>query len=377
MMNGVSERLRTNKGKIMDRWHERAKKDIAAALHQDRLTLDNALGIYVDQIVIALSLEVPKTENQIRIDREQLAQFARGHGEARAGLKSYTIESMIYEFHILRQTICDVLEEEEPLDARSREIITSIIEQGVNDAVSRYNQILRGIKERLTATLVHDLRNPIAAAQMAAQMTLRQSARQDLCESNAKRIVHSLDRVSLMIEDVLDASRLVAGEALSLKIDDCNLEDLVRHLVENYNQASLKQVQLIVDGAVVGKWDARALERIVENLLTNAIKYGDPQEAVTITLKEMGEHVVLAVHNRGPSITAADQELLFQKFSRTKSAESKSGWGLGLIIVKGLAEAHGGRVEVRSTPEEGTTFLVTLPKNGEVASHETPPKKVG
>jgi signal transduction histidine kinase len=87
---------------------------------------------------------------------------------------------------------------------------------------------------------------------------------------------------------------------------------------------------------------------------------------VTVTLSQQGEQVELAVHNLGRPIPEEEQAILFQHFTRTKSAETsgKKGWGIGLTLVKGVAEAHGGSVQVESTPAHGTTFRVRLPRHG-------------
>jgi signal transduction histidine kinase len=107
------------------------------------------------------------------------------------------------------------------------------------------------------------------------------------------------------------------------------------------------------------------MRRILENLCNNAIKYGDTTSRVTVSLRQEGDEAELAVHNWGNPIPASEQESLFQYFTRTKSAEAsgKRGWGIGLTLVKGVAEAHGGSVQVESSQEKGTTFRVRLPRH--------------
>jgi len=101
-----------------------------------------------------------------------------------------------------------------------------------------------------------------------------------------------------------------------------------------------------------GNWDAQAFRRLLENLCNNAIKYGDPTGRVTVTLKDGGDQAELAVHNGGTPISPEDQTRLFEHFARTKSAEAsgKKGWGIGLTLVKGVAEAHGGSGGVSRQP---------------------------
>lgn len=356
----------------MEQWLARAQREVSATLHQNELALRNSIEDFLDQIAEALCIRIAKTEEESQFDRDLLTQIAQSHGKSRAGLRNYSIESLIFEFHILRQTICDVLEEDAPLSAAAREIITSIIEQAVNDAAASYSNTLRAIRERLTATLVHDLRNPIAAAKMGAQMIQRKSTDSVYCASNADRIVHSLDRVSALIEDVLDASRLGAGERLPIEFEACDLKQLLQRIASEYNRSAPDRVKAITDGNLTGHWNPRAIQRIIENLVTNALKYGAPEQLVTINARSSGDKVILTVHNHGPAIPKSEQDVLFQQFRRAKGSESESGWGLGLVIVKGLTEAHGGNVEVESSNERGTSFIVTIPKNNGQESPQAP-----
>lgn len=373
----TSERLKRSKTKIIQRWLELAHQEIRATLHQSSLALSNSLEGFLDKISEALSVEFQKTEEQAKFDREQFTSFARDHGESRAGMKNYTIEGLIREYHIFRQTICDVLEEDEPLDAREREIITSIIEQAVNDAASHYSRILREIREKFTATIVHDLRNPIAAAMMSAQIILRNPADSGRCLSNAGRILDRLNHVSSMIDDVLDASLLSAGEKLSLPFEECNLGNLLKSVIVEYSEENPNRLRLAMAGEITGYWNPRAIRRIVDNLITNALKYGAPNEPITISAETLDSKVTISVHNRGPIISPEDQSLLFQQFRRAKGVGSQSGWGLGLVVVKGLAEAHRGSVLVESSLVDGTTFIVTLPKDSRTADRESPMRDVG
>jgi PAS domain S-box-containing protein len=120
---------------------------------------------------------------------------------------------------------------------------------------------------------------------------------------------------------------------------------------------------------VRGNWDAEALRRVAENLVVNAVKYGDAEQKVTISLHAEGPVAQFSVHNFGNPLSEAERKRVFQQFGRTRSAEEsgKAGWGLGLTLVKGIAEAHGGTVEVASDTR-GTTFTVSLPLDSGVAA---------
>jgi signal transduction histidine kinase len=102
---------------------------------------------------------------------------------------------------------------------------------------------------------------------------------------------------------------------------------------------------------------------VIENLAGNAVKYGAKDTPITLSLKHLGAHVELRVHNFGGELSPDDQKGLFDLFQRTRTAiaSGQKGWGIGLTLVKGIVEAHGGRVSVKSGPGLGTAFIVSLP----------------
>jgi signal transduction histidine kinase len=116
---------------------------------------------------------------------------------------------------------------------------------------------------------------------------------------------------------------------------------------------------------------------VLENLCGNAVKYGAPYRPVRVTLVQINDSVTIEVHNEGNPISAAGREKLFQPFKRIEGGDSSGrpagGWGLGLTLVKGIVQAHGGCVAVQSDPGTGTVFLVTLPLDSrQLASPQSP-----
>ncbi|WNG26502.1 GAF domain-containing protein [Cystobacter fuscus] len=225
-------------------------------------------------------------------------------------------------------------------------------------------RVERELRERFVSALSHDLRTPLTAAKMSAQLIPRQPNLPDKVYSLAARVRHNIDRADQMITDLLDANRIRAGQGLPIELAPCDLWQVVSDTLEELSTIHGERFLLRGEERLVGDWDARALRRLIENLCGNAIKYGDPMEQVTVSLKQDGDLAELAVHNWGNPIPADEREHLFLYLSRAKSAESsgKKGWGIGLTLVRGVTEAHGGSVHVESSQETGTTFLVRLPR---------------
>ncbi len=229
----------------------------------------------------------------------------------------------------------------------------------------------RDLRDRFVAALSHDLRTPLATAKMGAQVLSRRTDDQKLIIKTTGRIMENLDRAEQMIRDLLDAFRISAGERVPLKIQAFELTELISKTLEELSTIHGNRFSLDAEGPIHGYWSPDALRRIIENLCANAIKYGDKLHKITVTLLTSADKVTITVHNYGNPIPPEDQARLFNVFSRSEGAikGGQRGWGLGLALVKGFAEAHGGSVRVESSSESGTTFTVTLPRGAAPATH--------
>jgi signal transduction histidine kinase len=218
----------------------------------------------------------------------------------------------------------------------------------------------RELRERFVAVLAHDLRSPLAAAKANAQLLEIDEDATPGVHRIAHKIIRSLNRTDRMIQDLLDANRIRAGEPLPLRLEQVDLGTIAREVLEEMNTVFGERFTLRVVDDVRGRWDPRELKRALWNLGSNAVKHGAPGGPVTITVDRSDDGAVVAVHNEGPPIELDRQRAIFEPFARGRNAATTRGWGLGLTLVKGSAEAHGGRVEVQSD-EHGTTFRIHLP----------------
>ncbi len=212
--------------------------------------------------------------------------------------------------------------------------------------------------------LTHDLRTPLAAAKMSAQLLTRVTNDDAKIQKLSVRISDNVDRADHMIRDLLDANRIQVGQPLPLEVGACDLNVLLQTTLDELTTLHGNRFFLSAKRQVNGYWDCNALRRIVENLANNAVKYGFANTPVTLCLlQEIDIQVTISVHNEGDSIPFEDLDRLFLPFQRTELAERSRqlGWGLGLTLVQGLAEAHGGWADVESSQEKGTIFRVHLP----------------
>jgi K+-sensing histidine kinase KdpD len=178
-----------------------------------------------------------------------------------------------------------------------------------------------------------------------------------------KRVYDFVSPDDQLIQNLLDASRISAGESLPINRVPCDVSALVRDIIADQTTVHGDRFVLEVLAEVNGLCDPAALRRTLENLLGNAIKYGAADSPVRVSVWERDGQIGLAVHNRGTPIAPEEQLRIFQPYHRSQSGAGAAGWGLGLTLVRGTAEAHGGAVRVDSSAEAGTTFTVTLAKD--------------
>lgn len=224
-------------------------------------------------------------------------------------------------------------------------------------------EIERDLRERFVSALTHDLRTPLTAAKISAQLLARKLSEDPGTQKFALRITDNIDRADTMIRDLLDANLVKAGEKLPVKIISNNLDNVISDVLEDLSTLHGDRFIYNKQGSFEGYWDPDAIRRIAENLLNNAIKYGSSTSPITISLKESQGRVSLSVHNKGSYIPPKDQSKLFEQFKRSEEVKKgeQRGWGIGLSLVKGLVEAHHGIIKVKSDEKNGTTFIVEMP----------------
>ncbi|MCM2352352.1 MAG: PAS domain S-box protein [Pseudobdellovibrio sp.] len=224
---------------------------------------------------------------------------------------------------------------------------------------------IENLKDQFINTLSHDLRTPLSVIDMSAQLLRLKSQDAAMVLKLADRILDNSKRCDSMIQDLLDTSRIRAGHVMWLHIEHCDLISIVQEAIDELS--SLHGDRFIFNGPASVKvyWSKKGIRRIIENLCSNAIKYGAKNFPVLISVDEVDSTINLSVKNHGEPIPKENMSSLFQQFSRTRSAESSGtlGWGIGLTIVKGFTEAHCGEIKVHSTEHDGTIFTVSLPRD--------------
>ncbi len=235
-------------------------------------------------------------------------------------------------------------------------------------------------RSRFLSTMSHELRTPLTSIIGFGQMLLRPSARASLSErqaGNIERMLKNAQHLLILINDVLDLAKVEAGR-MDVNVTEVDLRELLDSVAEETRSVTVARgLRLIVDVAddvQTIETDPLKLRQIVLNLLSNALKFTEKGRIAMTATRRMAvlsesedgieaEHVAIAVQDTGIGIAPEQQARIFEAFYQVDSSNSRSysGTGLGLSIVREFTTLLGGRVEIESEPQQGTTFTVLLP----------------
>jgi signal transduction histidine kinase len=258
------------------------------------------------------------------------------------------------------------------------------IEREAAEALAEQNERLRELdkmKDQFVSTVSHELRTPLTSMVGYLEILLEGEAG-ELSEDQRRflEIVNrSCDRLNRVIDDILVVARIDANR-LSYEMQDVDLRMLTEEAVESSRMAAVRagvDLRLSAPDEPVPAWaDQTRLNQMLDNLLSNAIKFTPDGGSVSVTLARQRDVAVLQVSDTGIGVPEEEVGRLFDRFFRASTGLTISGTGLGLPIVKSIAEAHGGTIDVESEVGVGTTFTVELPLQSRSPVEETAEEEV-
>jgi sigma-B regulation protein RsbU (phosphoserine phosphatase) len=215
--------------------------------------------------------------------------------------------------------------------------------------------------EQMVGIVSHDLRNPLSAIQMSAVL-LGMGKLEDPQRVVLDRVQRSVGRAERLITDLLDFTQARLGGGLSIRRRPVDLHDVVADSIAELATAFPERViRHLRSGPGACEVDADRIVQALGNLVANAVNYGAPEQPIAVATQGLENRFDISVHNMGPPIPAELLPHLFEPMVRGNKASGQRGVGLGLYNVRAIAQAHAGDVQVRSSAESGTTFLVSLP----------------
>ncbi len=382
----VAEILGNLKGNILQEWEAQCREKVIAARMQNPLALRDSLPKFFDQLVVTLKSADPQDHVETN------AEVAREHGEDRAQQPEYTLESVIFEYHIFRAIIIKKMEPEGTMDSESRRVIHEFIDRGIGSAASTYAQLemdrqtiqakefedakieaerSNQAKSAFLANMSHEIRTPIGAimgfvellkdAELSAEDVLQYHT---IIDRNSRHLLR-------IIDDILDLAKVEAGKVQIEKIEF----SLVEFLAEFSSLAGMKArengiIFEFVPETLLPEFiisDPTRVRQILSNIVGNAIKFTEKGKvifSVSCTDKELR----FKVKDTGRGISNDQRKQLFQAFAQADSSTTRKfgGTGLGLVLTKKLSQALGGDFDlIESEIDKGSTFeshiLVGIP----------------
>jgi two-component system phosphate regulon sensor histidine kinase PhoR len=224
---------------------------------------------------------------------------------------------------------------------------------------------LEGMRREFVANVSHELRTPLTSIRALVE-TLQTGAVDDPAMERdfLGRIVQEVDRLTTLVEDLMDLARLESGRGVG-RLEEAGSAELLHaageRLGEQVERAGLELVYDLPESLPDVLVERRRIEQVMINLVHNAIKFTPPGGTITIAARQEGERVAVDVRDTGAGIASDEIERLFERFYKSDKARRSEGTGLGLAIAKHIIQAHRGEISVRSVPGKGATFTFTLP----------------
>jgi signal transduction histidine kinase len=344
---------------------------LAPLAHEPQRTLRDHIPKILDAIV--LDLEHSQTGEEART--KSLGQAvalagkpdsaAQTHGRLRAksGLQ---MAQLVAEYRALRAGVLRLWAEKEPDEVTVADVVrfNEAIDQAIAESVEFFSEETDQLRNVFLGVLGHDLRGPLNAILLTAELISRKTRHQPLSEVGV--LIRSGRRMASLLDTLLQYNRTALGGGMTIHREPTDLAQACASEVELLKAAHPQaQIDMAVDGDCSGDFDASAMREALGNLVNNAVSYGD-DGAISLSLKGQDATVSLKVSNTGPEIPTAQIPALFNALQRGEDLrpdEHRTSLGLGLFIVQQIATAHGGEVRCTSSPT-GTTFEILLPRRG-------------
>ena len=359
-----------------------AWEDYARTIQTPGADLDRAgLRDHAEQMLQAIVLDLRTTQTvQEQIDKAQglappsdTETPAETHAVTRL-MAGFSIDQMVSEYRALRTSVLRLwlkqVEGGTPLDVDDMNRFHEAIDQALAESIASYSRAVEASRNVFLGILGHDLRTPLGAILLGADMLRRSDAVGPRGNKVARQIYTSVQRANQIVGDLLDLTRCQMGPGIPVRRVSVDLMPVCERIVEEI-QAFHPEAQVLLDAnmAVLGTFDSARMEQVFSNIISNAVKHGDIHAPIAVALTVSDGALLFTVHNSGEPIPEDVLPFIFNpmgRFSQRSVIEHgpTEGLGLGLFIASEIVASHQGLIEVESDSVRGTVFRVTVPLNG-------------
>lgn len=286
-------------------------------------------------------------------------------------VEGFTLDQMVSEYLALRSSVLALWLAQTGAGEDDQVVDIIRFNEGIDRAlvasIATYELAVEATRKTVLGVLGHDLRTPLGAVTLGTDL-LRQT---EELSSRGKKIISqisvSAQHANQMVNDLLDLARCNLGKGIPVRPENTDLTSVCKSVVDELILAHPKaHIVFANTGTVMGHYDPSRMAQVFSNLIGNAVRHGDSQHSVNVTLNAVGTDTRFSVQNHGKPIPKSALPTLFNpegRYSRHSDGErgASSGLGLGLFIAAQIVGGHGGEIEVESTLEKGTIFRVILP----------------
>ncbi|HWH85192.1 MAG TPA: sensor histidine kinase [Pseudomonas sp.] len=359
---------------ILQHW-----EDFAKTLTPASTTMDSAgLRDHAEQMLRTIAADLQTSQSSEESTRKShgaapsvdYVTSAETHAETRH-LSGFTIGQMIAEYRALRTSVLALWMPPDHVSKEHevRDIIrfNEAVDQALAESVVTYTEAVNGARNVFLGILGHDLRSPLGAILLSADVLLREPELAPKVTKNASRIYTSVKRSIKIVGDLLDFTRTQLGSGIPVRVAEDDLAMACLGMVEEARAYHPdRQIKFQTQPLPLCKFDKSRIEQVIANLIGNAIQHGDAHSPVKVILAKGDGDVLVQVHNLGEPITEAAKRSIFNPMARhlengKPEYGASAGLGLGLHIASAIVSAHGGTIDVDSHIDRGTTFTVRLP----------------
>ncbi len=379
--------IASNLEAIMADWVAFARKQQPAAASMDENALRDHGKLILEEIVADMSSPQGEGERQAKSEgnsnatSEHEQQPSRSHARQREQ-QGFRIEQLVAEYRALRATVLRLWAatpggaQTEDLEEVTR--FNEAVDQAIAESVEVFVGEVDKARELFLGVLSHDLRGPLSAISASAALLAR-GAPQDARSVDV--LFRSVAHMTALLDDLRIYTRQRLGAGFSITAEPLRLDRFVRDTLDEIDAIKTgRMLQMETLGDMQGRWDPRRLHQALSNLVFNAVKYGVASSPIRVALDgRQADEVVLSVHNQGVVIPDDMLERIFDPLVRATAQGGRSdappagaNLGLGLYVVREIASAHGGSVEV-SSDDSGTRFELKLPRVSRPAGPTGPP----
>lgn len=363
-MKFAAQVLKRERELIINTWIDRIKEDVTATQDTSRIVLRDHIPHLLDDIIRVMEsfdhFDVVKEEMIYR----EIFESSVEHGRHRATSEGYSLGQILREYIIFDKVITVALMNNNVFSKEVGMVVKYSVENAMLYSGIAFTDSLQDMRQKLIALVAHDMRNPISAALFAVKM-MKYEDGPERFEKIRGMAVNSLNRSVELIENLLDSITVEAGQGMAFNFSKQNIVEFIKSVHQEAVESYTNTIKLeCEESEIEGIFDGTMVRRVLENFVSNAVKYGRQGGPVTLSCVHGEDTVEISVHNEGEPIPPERQEAIFN-FLNTSNGDSPRGLksrGMGLSLVKAVAEAHSGELKLKSNAEEGTTFSILLEK---------------